>query len=98
MTQVAHDAVQKALNEKRARESKGRLISPDELHNAAKAHYLEGRDPVTENDWKYCVNFWGWNIERGLEEPICKLLAKIYDCPLSDEQIAEIALFQMEKK
>jgi hypothetical protein len=74
-----------------------RMISPNDLHDAAKQIMLEGKDPVTDRDWQLCVNFWSTNVSVA-EIEICKLMKRIYNCPLSDEEIAEIATFQIENK
>jgi hypothetical protein len=75
-----------------------KLISPNELHDGAKLHMLEGKNPITENDWMLCVNFWAANIGQGFEDITCSLMAKIYACPLNEGIIRNIALFQMKKK
>jgi hypothetical protein len=74
-----------------------RMISPNELHAAAcKAYGFVS--PTTKDEWALCVNFWAANIGRGLEVEACKLLAKIFNCPLSQAAVEHIARFQKEKK
>lgn len=75
-----------------------RLISPEELHNAAKAALLQGNEPVTDADWILVVNFWAANSAKGLEVTICKLMARIYNCPLAMGKIGKIGNFQYSEK
>jgi hypothetical protein len=75
-----------------------RMVSPNDLHNAAKAEYCDGRDPSTKREWQQCINFWAENIISPLEESACLLMSRIYDCPLPDDQIREIASFQFKQK
>lgn len=58
---------------------------------------LEGKEPVTEYDWALCVNFWATNVSVA-EIGICKLMKKLYNCPISDEDVTAIAEFQANKK
>jgi hypothetical protein len=74
-----------------------KAISPNELHRAAQAHMLEGRKPKTADDWMQCVNFWAANVSVA-EVSVCKLMGKLYGCPLTEECIEEIAAFQQLKK
>ncbi len=76
----------------------GRMVSPNDLHQAAKDCYLEGEDPITTDEWQHCVNFWAANIHEGLEESACLLMAKIMDCPLSEGDIKAIVKFQVNAK
>ncbi len=74
------------------------MISPNDLNRAAQAHMLEGREPKTERDWGLVVNFWAANVSDGLEEPTCKIMSMLYQCPLSDGDVQRIAAFQAERK
>jgi hypothetical protein len=73
------------------------MISPNDLQANAIKVMLEGKEPVTERDWQLCVNFWAANVSVA-EIEICKLMRRIFNCPISDEDIAEIATFQVKKK
>jgi hypothetical protein len=75
---------------------KPNLVSPNDLQQ----HAIQwiGHEPEDETDWLLCVNYWAANIAKGLEESACLLLAKLFDCPLSDEQIKEVAAFQKRNK
>jgi hypothetical protein len=73
------------------------MISPNDLHGAAKQLMLKDKEPVTDKDWQLCVNFWAANVSVA-EVEICKLMKRIYNCPLSDEDVTEIAIFQAESK
>ena len=74
------------------------MISPNELHDAAKKHMLEGKEPVTDHEWSLCVNFWAANILPDFAILTANLMAKIYKCPLKEETVEEIAFFQAERK
>ena len=68
----------------------GRLVSPQEMLDAAKDVMLEGKEPANATDWAMIVNFMALNIATGLEEPALKLLKHIFDIPLPDEYIEAI--------
>jgi hypothetical protein len=74
------------------------MVSPNDLQQAARDCYLEGREPSSTKDWQYCINFWAANIQSGLEESACILIAKIFDCPLKKKDIIEIVKFQVNAK
>ena len=75
-----------------------RMISPNELQAGAKEAYLDGKEPSTMRDWQLCVNFWAANVSSKLEESCCLLMSRIFDCPLSDEMVKEIAQHQAKAK
>jgi len=72
------------------------MISPNMLHERAKKIMLQGKAPVSDEDWVKVVNFWAANISN--EEAVCALLAKLYDCPLSSENVEKIAMYQEGRK
>jgi len=74
-----------------------KFVSPNDLHRGACETMLDGREPQSVEDWQLCVNFWACNIALA-EVQCCQLMARLYGCPLSDEQIVEIAMFQVLKK
>lgn len=74
------------------------MVSPNDLQQAARDCYLDGREPVTREEWQYCVNYWAANIASGLEVEACKLIGLIMECPLSPAEIEEIAAFQAGRK
>lgn len=75
-----------------------RMISPNELHQAACREYLGGREPVSEKDWQLCVNYWAHNIALEVRVVATVLMAKIMSCPLSETAVREIAEFQSGRK
>jgi hypothetical protein len=75
-----------------------RMLSPDELHNKAKEMMLEGREPKTAGEWALCANFWAANISKGFAVITCKIMGKIYQCPLSEADLKQIAEFQEKRK
>lgn len=74
-----------------------RLVSPNELYQAAKDTMLDGNEPTNDHDWSLVVNFWAANIDAA-EVDACKLLKLLYQCPLSDKDVAQIARYQAKKK
>lgn len=74
------------------------FVSPNELHLAARRAMIDGREPVSEDDWARCVNFWAANIDPAVGTAAIPLIAKILDCPLPRELILEIAEFQFAAK
>ena len=74
-----------------------RLVSPNDLQRAACDTMLGGKEPQSVEDWQLCVNFWACNAACA-EVQLCQLMAKIYGCPIPDEQIVDIAMFQVSKK
>ncbi len=78
--------------------SKFRMISPNDMNNAAKQHMLDGCEPQSERDWMLLVNFWAANVQKGTEEPLVNLMARLYRCPLCEELLSAIAQFQANKK
>lgn len=74
------------------------LRSPDEMFTAAKSFMLDGREPSTHKDWELVMNFFASNIAKGVEESACRLLKMIYDIPLDDDLINQIAEFQRNRK
>jgi hypothetical protein len=74
------------------------MVSPQQIQNAACAEYLNGRAPRTREEWIKCANFWAFNIAKGMEEPVVTLMGLIFNCPLTKEELKEIAAFQAERK
>ena len=71
------------------------LISPNEMFQQAKEVMLDGHDPADKEDWEKIVNFFAHNIHEEMAVPACLLLAKIYKMPLTDDEIRQIAIFQI---
>lgn len=78
--------------------TKDKLVSPNEMMQSAKDIMLDGREPKTDNDWALIVNFWAANTLPSLAESLSLLMAKMYDCPLPDDYIKQIAKFQAKAK
>lgn len=74
------------------------LRSPNEMMGEAKRRMLDHREPKTRLDWYLVVNFWAANIAQGLEESACLLMHKLYDNPLSEWEIRQIAQYQAQRK
>ena len=75
----------------------GNLVSPNEMMAKAKEMMLDGREPGTTLEWMLIVNFIAFNSAAGLEVEICKLMKKLYDIPLDDDEIVFIAEEQAKR-
>jgi hypothetical protein len=73
------------------------LISPNAMLAAGIQEMLDGRLPTTREDWQVLMNFFAVNMQPGIAAPGCRLMAAIYDIPITDEEIDEIVLFQQSK-
>lgn len=76
------------------KDKKPRLVSPNEMHEAACEIMLAGRKPKTKDEWALCVNFWAANIDKSLRVIGTVLMAKIMSCPLTEADVRTIAEFQ----
>lgn len=76
----------------------GRWVSPNDMLEAAKELMLEGRDPTSHEDWARVVNFVASNVQPETEESICELFRMIFDIPLDEEEVKEIAEYQRKLK
>ncbi len=70
------------------------MVSPDTVLARAKEEMLEGRNPETREDWLKIMNFMVVNCQIGLRFPVCKLMVKLYDMGLSDNDLNKIITFQ----
>lgn len=75
-----------------------KLVSPDEILQAAKDQMLDCREPTTVEDWVQVMNFVAYNVSSGVEKEVCRLFVLMYDIPLSEKFVEEIAEFQVAKK
>lgn len=76
----------------------GRMVSPNALLEAAKAEMLAGKEPTNKIDWSLVMNYVAANISDGLEVPICKIFVLMYDIPLTQDEVIQIAEFQARAK
>lgn len=74
------------------------MMSPNDLQAGAIKIMLEGKEPVTQEDWIKCVNFWAANILPDFAHITCNLMGKIFSCPVSEKDIEEIVEFQLKAK
>lgn len=79
-------------------EPKMQWVSPNEMQSKAVEVMLNGRQPETKKDWVLCVNFWAHNAAAGLEAGICTLMSRLFEVPLEDSEIRDIAKFQHSRK
>jgi hypothetical protein len=71
-----------------------RLASPDEVMEAAKREMLDGREPVTSEDYQQILNFVAHNIVPQYAVSVCRLMVTLYDMPVPDDLVVEIAEHQ----
>jgi uncharacterized protein (DUF2237 family) len=77
----------------------GRWVSPNDMQKAAEEQMLDGRKPVTREEWALCVNFWAANVEKGLEQGTVMLMGHLFnECPLDSDELEDIAKFQAVRK
>ena len=76
----------------------GRLVSPNDLMEGAKAVMLAGREPETNTDWMLIVNFLIVTIKKELALPATQLMLKLYDIPVTEEQAEEIYYYHYPKE
>jgi hypothetical protein len=74
------------------------LRSPNELLAAAVELELGGRKPSSREDWHIVMNFFAYNVLPAVAEKACILLRTIYDMPLTDQEVRDIADFQLRNK
>jgi len=67
------------------------FVSPNELLQAAKDYELEGKEPITAHDWARVMAFFACNVDREVQPVALVLLAKIYDVPLTEDQVIKIS-------
>jgi hypothetical protein len=72
--------------------------SPNDLLKAAREMMLEGRKPVSYEDWVRVFNFLAFNIATEVQPEALLVFRHLYDVPLTDEEIREISAFHMSKK
>lgn len=76
----------------------GRWVSPNDMFLAAQRMMLDGREPASEEDWFKVVNFFAANIATEVALSGVRLMCLLYNCPLTDVQIAKITEFQIAHK
>jgi hypothetical protein len=74
------------------------FVSPNEMMARAKEIMLDGNEPASKDDWATIVNFLAHNIDEEVAMSACLLLSKLYDMPLTDDEIREIVVFQLMSK
>lgn len=75
--------------------TQGKLVSPQQMHDAACRMMLDGRQPETEMDWIKIVNFYAANVDPTVAIAAMPVLCMIMGCPLSKEAILHITTMQV---
>jgi hypothetical protein len=76
----------------------GGLVSPDEMIEAAKKDMLDGREPASIDDWARVMNYCAFNVQSEVASSACKLIARIYNMPLTDDLVENIVQFQLARR
>jgi hypothetical protein len=69
--------------------------SPNEMLAKSKEVMLDGRDPVTRDDWALIMNCLAANIMPDACESACEVMRILYDMPLTKEDVQQIVEFQI---
>ena len=74
------------------------LRSPNEFLAAAKKHMLDGREPVTQEDYQKVLNFVAYNTAEGFEGDLTPFFALLYEMPVDEATCREIGRYQARRK
>lgn len=74
------------------------MVSPNDMLAAATQEMLGGKKPETREDWAQIINFVAYNIDSEVAHLCCHVFGSIYDCPLTEKEIAAIVDFQVKNK
>ena len=66
------------------------FVSPDGMMDRGKQIMLDGRDPVSEEDWIKLVSFWAGVIAKEVQPEAIQLLCKLHDAPMSAQSITVV--------
>lgn len=72
-----------------------RMVSPNDMMDAAKQHMLNGAEPTTREDWLRIVNFLAANLDGNIALSAIKLMRMLYHMPITLDDIAQIVDFQL---
>ena len=75
-----------------------KLVSPNSMLEAARQEMLGGLEPRGRRDWALIADFVAFNVASGLERDLLKIFKFLYDIPLEDELLREIADSQADRK
>ena len=76
---------------------RSKLVSPNEIYAQAKIEMLNGRDPVTAEDYARIMNYLAANVAPEIALNACLLLRTIFQMPLTDEDVTDIVRFQLKE-
>jgi hypothetical protein len=65
---------------------------------AAKVAMLNGREPVTNEDYQRIMNFIAANVIPNAMLSACQLMRVIYEMPITEKQVIEIVEFQLAER
>ena len=69
------------------------------MHDSlSRAKMLDGREPQDKQEWAVLMNFVAANTHESGGALACRLIAKIYRMPLTDDEVDEIWDFQFARR
>ena len=68
------------------------MVSPNDLLADAKKHMLNGAEPEGREDWCLVFFYMARIVHKEVQPAALKLIGKLYDQPLSDEEIEKISI------
>ena len=73
-------------------------ISPNEILAEAKNLMLNGHEPRSDEDWARIMNFLAYNVASEVAHEACRLMATLYDMPLTSEEVSNIVDHQLRAR
>lgn len=74
------------------------LRSPNDLKKQAEEVMLDGREAETPRDWALLVNCWAANLPKDLALVEIRLMGMIFEIPISEADMEEIVLYQLDRR
>ena len=78
-----------------------KLVSPNDMYDAARKEMLDGNDVHSAEDAAKVMNFFAWNVEKGVAEAACLLIVRIYpelQMHLTDDDVKNIVAYQLARR
>jgi hypothetical protein len=72
-----------------------KAVSPQEFFDKACEYMLDGRRPETRDEWVEVANFIAYNLPVEICDVATMFVLAIFQCPLEDDEVAEIVAYQM---
>lgn len=72
--------------------------TPNEVLRKAEETMLDGRKAESVHDWIMVLNCIAFNLDIQIVEPALVLFKTMYDIPLPEDEVRDIARFQVGKR